>query len=161
MNIRNADLLEAQEIKQIYENAKRFMSENGNPDQWSVGGPDLSIARADMEKGIGYVLEENGEILAAFMFSVGEDPTYVEIYDGAWLNSDPYGVIHRIAVKYQGRGLIDYCFNFCFDICKNLKIDTHRDNIPMQKALAKRGFVKCGVIYLENGDERIAYQRIK
>ena len=41
-----ADLLA---ISEIYENAKRFMSENGNPDQWSVGGPDLSIARADMD----------------------------------------------------------------------------------------------------------------
>ena len=161
MLIRKTTEADLSAISEIYENAKRFMSENGNPNQWSVGGPNISIARSDMEKGIGYVLEEDGEILAAFMFSIGEDPTYKKIYEGEWLNPDPYGVIHRIAVKYQGRGLIDYCFNFCFELCKNLKIDTHRDNLPMQKALEKRGFVRCGIIYLENGDERIAYQRIK
>jgi hypothetical protein len=31
----------------------------------------------------------------------------------------------------------------------------------MQKSLAKNGFVRCGIIHLANGDERIAYQRIK
>ena len=148
-------------VAEIYESAKRFMAENGNPTQWNVGGPDLAVARADMEKGVGYVLEEDGEILAAFMFSVGNDAIYDKIYEGEWKNTLPYAVIHRIAVKVQGRGLIDYCINECFRICPNLKIDTHRNNIPMQKALSKRGFEYCGIIYLENGDERIAYQKTK
>jgi hypothetical protein len=30
----------------------------------------------------------------------------------------------------------------------------------MQRALLKRGFKYCGIIYLESGDERLAYQRI-
>jgi RimJ/RimL family protein N-acetyltransferase len=42
----------------------------------------------------------------------------------------------------------------------NLKIDTHRDNIPMQKVLKRNGFSECGIIYIENGDERIAFQKI-
>ena len=146
-------------ISDIYENAKRFMRDSGNPSQWNGGRPNVDSAREDMENGVGYVLEENGEILAVFMFSVGEDVTYKKIYNGSWLNSEPYAVIHRIAVKEQGRGLIDFCINYCFGICANLKIDTHRDNIPMQKALLKRGFKYCGIIYLENGDERLAYQK--
>ncbi|HNZ83431.1 MAG TPA: GNAT family N-acetyltransferase, partial [Sedimentibacter sp.] len=48
---------------------------------------------------------------------------------------------------------------WCFEKCRNLKIDTHRDNIPMQNLLNKNGFIRCGIIYLENGDERIAYQK--
>ena len=162
MQIRKTQPADLTAIAEIYENAKRFMTESGNPTQWNgFGAPGLESAKEDMEKGVGYVLEEDGEILAVFMFSVGEDPTYKKIYEGEWKNSDSYAVIHRIAVKEQGRGLIDYCINECFKICPNLKIDTHRDNIPMQKALLKRGFVYCGIIYLENGDERLAYQKVR
>ena len=147
-------------VSDIYENAKRFMKESGNPTQWN-DKPNIETAREDMERGVGYVAEEDGEVLAVFMFSVGDDETYAEIYDGSWLNSEPYAVIHRIAVKEQGRGLIGYCIDECFKICPNLKIDTHRNNIPMQKALTKRGFEYCGIIYLENGEERLAYQKTK
>ena len=161
MQIRKTVSEDLPAISFIYDNARRFMTESGNPNQWNSGKPNVDTAREDMEAGVGYVLEDEGEILAVFMFSIGEDPTYKKIYDGAWKNNEPYAVIHRIAVKEQGRGLIDYCINECFRICPNLKIDTHRDNIPMQKALAKRGFEYCGIIYLENGDERLAYQKTR
>ena len=113
-----------------------------------------------MERGIGYVVEENGSIVATFMFSLEGEPTYAKIYEGEWLNDAPYGVIHRIAVAEQGRGIIGFCIDECFKHCQNLRIDTHRDNIPMQKALLKRGFQYCGIIYLEDGDERLAYQKL-
>ena len=118
-------------IAQIYENAKRFMRDSGNPNQWNDGRPNIDTAREDMERGVGYVAEELGEVVAVFMFSEGADPTYARIYDGAWLSDEPYGVIHRIAVAEQGRGIIDFCINWCFSRCQNLRIDTHRDNIPM------------------------------
>jgi len=159
MQIRKTLPSDIPEISEIYESAKRFMRESGNPTQWNDGKPNADTAREDMENGVGYVAEENGEILAVFMFCVGEDTTYKNIYEGSWLNDNPYAVIHRIAVKEQGRGLIGYCIDECYKICPNLKIDTHRNNIPMQKALAKRGFKYCGIIYLENGDERLAYQK--
>ena len=148
-------------IAQIYENAKRFMRECGNPDQWNDGRPNADTAREDMERGVGYVAEELGEVVAVFMFSDGADPTYARIYDGAWRSDEPYGVIHRIAVAEQGRGIIDFCISWCFDRRPNLRIDTHRDNLPMQRALAKRGFEYCGIIHLANGDERLAYQKTK
>ena len=136
------------------------MRESGNPHQWNEGKPNIQTAREDMEKGIGYVAEADGEIVAVFMFSQEKDPTYAKIYDGKWLSDAPYGVIHRIAVAKQGCGIIDYCINECFAKCGNLRIDTHRDNLPMQRALLKRGFVYCGIIHLENGDERLAFQKI-
>lgn len=147
-------------IAEIYSNAKRYMTENGNPNQWNTeNSPSLKTAREDMENGVGYVCERDGEIIAVFMFKIGEDPTYKTIYDGKWLNDDKYAVIHRIAVKYHGQGIVAFCFNECFSHFPNLKIDTHRDNIPMQKALGKAGFLRCGIIHLENGDERIAFQK--
>ena len=160
MQIRKTISADLPAISEIYENARRFMIVSGNPNQWNSGKPNIDTAREDMENGVGYVLEDNGEILAVFMFSVGEDATYKKIYEGEWLNSEPYAVIHRIAVKEQGRGLIGYCIDECFKIFPNLRIDTHRDNLPMQKALTKRGFKYTGIIYLENGDERFAYQKV-
>lgn len=146
-------------IGEIYENAKHFMRQSGNPNQWNQGTPNIHTARQDMERGVGYVAEEEGRILAVFMFSTEPDPTYAHIYEGAWRSDAPYGVIHRIAVAEQGRGIIDTCIRYCFSIRPNLRIDTHRDNLPMQKALTKRGFHYCGIIYLENGEERLAFQR--
>ena len=160
MRVRKTTPADLERIGEIYENAKRFMREAGNPNQWNDGKPNIDTAREDMENGVGYVVEDCGEILAVFMFSVGDDPTYLKIYDGDRISHEPYAVIHRIAVAKQGCGIIDFCINECFKICPNLKIDTHRDNIPMQKALLKRGFQYCGIIYLENGDERLAYQKI-
>ena len=160
MLIRKTEPKDLLQISEIYERAKRFMRESGNPTQWDDGKPNINTAREDMERCVGYVAEEDGEVLAVFMFSVGEDEIYRNIYEGAWLNAEPYAVIHRIAVKEQGKGLIGYCIDECFKICPNLKIDTHRNNLPMQKALLKRGFKYCGIIYLENGDERLAYQKI-
>ena len=161
MIIRKTEPADLFAIGEIYENAKRFMRESGNPTQWDDGKPNIDTAREDMESGVGYVAEENGEILAVFMFNIGNDVTYDKIYNGEWKNAEPYAVIHRIAVKEQGRGLIGYCIDECFKTFPNLKIDTHRNNIPMQKALLKRGFEYCGIIYLENGDERLAYQKTK
>ncbi len=160
MKIRKTTEKDISKIAKIYENAREFMIKAGNPTQWKDGKPNKDTAIEDMENGVGYVAEENGEILAVFMFRVGEDPTYRKIYNGSWLNDSLYAVIHRIAVARQGQGIIDFCINECFKICPNLKIDTHRDNIPMQKALTKRGFKYCGTIYLENGEERLAYQKI-
>ena len=160
MKIRKTTEADLPCIGEIYERAKLFMKESGNPNQWNSGEPNIDTAREDMERGVGYVAEENGEIVAVFMFSLDGEPTYARIYDGEWLSDAPYGVIHRIAVAEQGRGIIGYCIDECFTHCQNLRIDTHRDNLPMQRALQKRGFQYCGIIYLENGDERLAYQKI-
>ena len=161
MQIRKTVAADLAQIDEIYKNAKKFMAATGNVNQWNSGRPNMQTAREDMEKGIGYVAEENGEILAVFMFSQAPDPTYAKIYDGAWLSDAPYGVIHRIAVAKQGQGIVGKCIDECFSRCHNLRIDTHRDNLPMQNALKKHGFVYCGIIHLENGDERLAFQKIK
>ena len=161
MQIRKTMAADLAQIDEIYKNAKKFMAATGNVNQWNSGRPNMQTSREDMEKGIGYVAEENGEILAVFMFSQAPDPTYAKIYDGAWLSEAPYGVIHRIAVAKQGQGIVGKCIDECFSRCHNLRIDTHRDNLPMQNALKKHGFVYCGIIHLENGDERIAFQKIK
>ena len=102
----------------------------------------------------------NGEIAAVFHYSVTDEPTYREI-DGQWLNDKPYRVVHRIARSKSsaGKGAAEYCLNRCFSKCGNLRIDTHRDNEPMQKLQDKLGYAYCGIIHMENGDERLAYRK--
>lgn len=135
------------------------MRENGNLHQWTGGYPSEDVICDDIAKGILHVCTEEGEIVGVFVFFEGEDPTYQKIYEGAWKNDRPYGVIHRIAVAKHCKGVASFCFDYAFSKCGNVKIDTHRDNIPMQRSLMKNGFVRCGIIYLANGDERIAFQK--
>lgn len=41
----------------------------------------------------------------------------------------------------------------------SIKIDTHEENISMQRLLKKNKFQYRGVIYLEDGNKRIAFER--
>lgn len=161
MIIRKADYNDLEDIRLIYQSARKFMSDNGNPNQWSNVNPPLERTEEDIRENNLYVVVDDKDILAVFYYRFGDDPTYKNIYDGSWLNDDTYGVIHRIAVtdKARGKGIAGFCFDFAYSKCKNLKIDTHRDNIPMQRALAKHGFKQCGIIHLANGDERISFQK--
>ena len=161
MHIRKTTPADVDAALAIYESARAYMREAGNPDQWKSGYPGNAEILSDIGEGRGYVCEDAGEVVAVFYFGKGPDPTYEKIYNGAWLNDEPYSVIHRIAVKHHGRGIVDFCFSECYKISQNLKIDTHKDNLPMQHVLRRAGFVECGTIYLASGDERIAFQKTK
>lgn len=160
MNIKKASAEDLTEILAVYETARAFMAENGNPTQWAGGYPSKELLCEDIKRQKLYVLEEDGVTEGAFFFSEGPDPTYKYI-KGNWLNELPYSVIHRVASRGKKRGILKLIVDFCLEVSNNIKIDTHEDNIVMQKALEKSGFVKCGTIYLENGEERIAYQVTK
>lgn len=160
MRIRPSTCADLPAMEKIYADARSFMAENGNPDQWSGGYPQRDLLEYDISLERSYVCEDGGEILAAFVFALGEDPTYVKIYDGAWKNDVPYGVVHRIAAARRSRGVAGFCLDWCYERCGNIRIDTHRANLPMQRALKKYGFEYCGVIYLADGSERIAFQKI-
>ena len=159
MTIRKAEMRELDRIMRIYDGARAYMRENGNAEQWSGGYPSAELIASDIDNGFCHVCIENEEIVGVFCYFWGEDPTYHRIYEGAWINERPYGVLHRIAVDKHCKGVASRCFDFCLSQCHNLKIDTHHDNIHMQRSLAKNGFTRCGIIYLENGDPRIAYQK--
>ena len=90
----------------------------------------------------------------------GEDPTYGEI-DGAWLSDGPYCTIHRVASRGEAHGLTGEIFHWCMDRCGHLRIDTHADNKPMQRAIEKFGFVYCGIIKAHDGTPRIAFEKME
>ena len=157
--IRKAEFTDLPQILKIYEDAREFMRQTGNPNQWWDYHPAESILREDIPKGQLYVWEEDGKLLASFAYIPGIDPTYLQIDGPGWLNEEPYGVIHRIAVAQRGQGLIARIFDWALERCPNLRIDTHVDNQPMRRALEKYGFQYCGIIHIFNGDERIAFHK--
>ena len=114
---------------------------------------------ADIRRGVCYGCEDGGKLSAVFSMIPGPDPTYAHIDGGEWLNEEPYLVVHRIASLPECHGVMDAVLNFCYRHCDNIRIDTHRDNTIMRHCLQKAGFAYCGIIYLANGDERLAFHR--
>ena len=112
MEIRKAGLEDLETIMGIYDTARAFMRQQGNPDQWKGGHPSEALIREDIQGQELYLCVEGEEILAVFYFAPGPDPTYLRIDDGKWLNDEPYHVIHRIAVAQQGRGVVRFCFDY-------------------------------------------------
>lgn len=156
MIIRKATERDLPRILDIYAIARQRMKETGNPNQWKDTYPSRELLLSDIAKEWLYVMEEE-EIEGVFVFFVGVEPTY-RIIDGAWLNDHPYGVMHRVASGGRIGGMVGRMVEYCRTVTPELRIDTHHDNRIMQHQVEKLGFVRCGMIYLENGDPRIAYQ---
>lgn len=143
-------------ILEIYAIARSFMVQTGNPNQWKNNHPPRAQLEADILRRDLFVLENDTGIHGVFYFWIGEDPTYGVIDGGKWRSNSSYGTIHRIAGDGSG-GILSSAVAFGKKQIKHLRIDTHEDNKVMQNAVAKQGFQRCGIIYLENGDPRIAY----
>lgn len=165
-HIVKAQLCDLERILTIYARARRYMRENGNPNQWKdVHPPKDSLIENINEEKL-YVLKEDGIIHGVFFFDKGPDPTY-DYIEGNWLNDDEYHVIHRIASSGESHGILKRCVEYCLQFTDNIKIDTHADNKIMQGALDKLGFIHCGTIYVpgygpmkayQKGEPRMAYQ---
>lgn len=177
MYVRPAAVEDLQAIMAIYDIGRRAMRASGNLSQWINGYPSRQLILDDISAGNCFVIcepsseaedapeLERGEgpraaIRGVFMFALGEDPTYAVIEDGEWLNSEPYGVIHRISSDGKTRGILAMAVAFALEHVSNVRIDTHADNAIMQAALAKAGFTRCGIIYCDDGSPRIAFQLV-
>jgi len=172
MKIRVATLGDLRDIERIYSEAREFMRTVGNGGQWGKSYPSRDIILGDIEKGALYCVCDGCEVLAVFFADLCDEPTYKKLYDGEWKTPSPCGVIHRVAVSAtaRGRGAAAFIFSKMAERFGNLRIDTHKNNIPMQRALIKNGFTQCGKIYIKDIEniesheaqqyERIAYERL-
>ena len=157
--IRKARKEELDVIMNIYAAARKFMAENGNPDQWADGYPQRELIQEDLNKEQLYVYETEEGIGGVFVFFLGEEPNYNRILDGKWQNDKPYGTLHRIAAARYGQGIASKCLEWCYEQCKNMRGDTHEKNKSMQRLFEKNGFVRRGIVFVEDGTKRIAYQK--
>lgn len=155
--IRKAEKRDLPAILNVYHAAKAYMVKSGNPTQWEEGYPDCVLDR-DLEKGQLYVLCDQGRAVhAAFVFALGEDPTYALIENGSWTSSAPYGTIHRLGSDGRLKGVFSQCLEFCKGLSPYIRADTHADNRTMQHLLEKHGFIRRGIIYTHDGTPRLAY----
>lgn len=166
MEFRQAKISDLDQIVEIIELSKKYLKET-KVDQWQDGYPAKEDLRRDIESGNSYVLTNKDEIIATTVISLDGESTYNSIFNGEWITNEEYIVMHRVAVheKYKGKGIFKELIKEAESLALNkgifsIKIDTHRDNISMQKALLKSSFEKCGIIYLNDGSERIAFEKV-
>jgi len=150
----------------IVAGAQAFLRSIG-VDQWQAGYPDQQVMLADIRNGTGYVLEDpSGALLGILTIQFDREPAYDRLSEGAWSTPEPYACIHRAAVRADQRGtgaaaaMMEAAERVVVERgFRSIRIDTHRDNLPMLGMLAKCGFRRCGVIVLVDGVERGA-QRV-
>ena len=172
--IRKAEMADFPQILAIYQKAREFMKENGNPSQWGDTFPREEVLRNDIEeKRHLYVItrgEKDAEIIAGvFALIIGPDPTYAVIEpceddpparSGFWLDESLYGTIHRLASGGRAHGIFAEAIAYSRRQIAHLRIDTHADNLIMQSLIARAGFSRRGIIYTDDGSPRIAYELI-
>ncbi len=156
--IRKANLSDYDTIMSIYEIAREFMRNTGNPNQWKNTNPTPEQVKEDINNQTCHVIYDSVEICGVFALCEGIDETYLHIEDGNWLNDNEYVTIHRIASNQKVPGIFKCALEYCQSLYQNIRIDTHEDNKVMQHVITKNGFKRCGIIYLKNGEPRIAYQ---
>ena len=169
IQLRAAAPADLEQMLHIVAQGKAFLKEQG-VDQWQMGDPNREGLARDIENGEAYVALADGKISATMALTTGEESNYRQLLTGNWGGNEPYLTIHRFAVdaSLRGTGAARYIAEELDALCraKNLswiRVDTHAENLPMQRFLAKNGFVLRGSLILiggaENGKGRIALDK--
>ena len=169
MNIELVILDDLNKLMDIYDLARVRMVNEGNLTQWDNREVFKTEIIDYINKKILYKVIENDEIVGYFAYIYDIEHAY-DVIDGKWLNQDKYITIHKIASKYNNKGIGGFIIKYVIERCKkegiyNIKIDTHKNNLSMNKFLTNKGFINCGVISLtlDFNDEyslRNAYQLV-
>lgn len=166
MEFRKAQEADISSIMEIIKQAQSYFKIQ-EINQWQNNYPNIEVIKNDLENDYGYVLLKDKHIVGTVSLSFDGEISYQRIYNGAWKSDEEYAVIHRIAVKdnYKGLGLASTMIQYIEEICRNkniksIRIDTHKENISMQKLIKKNGFEYCGIIYLVDKSERLAFEKI-
>ncbi len=160
MEIRKASREDISSLSLVYDEARKRMYESGNRTQWAMDYPPLSLIESDISNGFLYCMEEQGEIIASFSVITGIEPNYSAIYGGSWPEGEyEYVTIHRVAGKRKAHHVLENALKVAFSLSPVVRIDTHKDNRKMQALIAKYGFSFCGFIRIEDGSERLTFQK--
>ena len=169
MEIRRSTQQDTEALLLLFDEARGTIAKLGI-NQWQNGYPSKDVIENDVEKLQSHCVEIDGEIVGTYALIDDGEPTYDEIFGGNWLTGDGkdhYYAIHRVAisVKSRGSGISTKIIDFCADKARengkiSLRIDTHKGNVVMRKMLEKNGFTHCGTIYLSDGAERVAYEKL-
>ncbi len=158
--VRNAELKDLNEILRIYESARLYMKNTGNPSQWDDSFPPPSMIEADIRKRTLYIVERGRKICGVMEFHIGEEPYYAILDEGAWRYEGDYATVHRLASDGSERGIFSELLEFGKTICRHIRIDTHTDNIVMQRLIEKHSFEKCGAFISAPERKWIVYEKL-
>ena len=169
--LRKATEKDTEDLMHIYNEAKKGMKAM-EIDQWKEDGePNRNTIKRDLLHQCLWVLHnEKNRCIATAAIIETLDPDYAdENIQGAWINKEnTYLAIHRVAIlpSFKGQRLTDYFIHQAEKEAreqqrKSIRIDTHIDNKPMQKWIARHGFLFCGIITIaSDGTKRNAYEKI-
>lgn len=144
---------------------EEYFEKNGIP-QWEGSYPsDADFAR-DLEAERLFVMYM-GECLVGYAaMEVADDPNYEAIEDGGWAKEGPYVVVHRFAINpdWHRMGMGSALMALADKLAEargvsSIRCDTHELNAGMNALLLKCGFERRGLIHLESGAPRLAYEK--
>lgn len=149
---------------EIIDMAKAHLKAQGI-DQWQTGYPDLECLKNDALNGKGYFVKDGDNVMAYLCIDFGGEPAYDNL-NGTWSSSEPYVVVHRMAMNtnFRSQGLSSTVFGLVEELAaaqgvNNFRVDTDADNQKMQHILKKTGFTYRGTIWFDNS-EKIAFDKI-
>ena len=161
---RHAVPADQETISLLLKQAREFLKNSG-VDQWQGDYPNPGTIREDIKNGNAWVLT-SGEEIAAYFFITYQMEEYQRHICGAWKSDLPCASVHRLMVdnRFKGRGLGPMCLAHAQMLCRerglgSIKTDTDRDNLPMQRALAKAGFSYCGTVTFDNSS-KAAFEKV-
>ena len=140
-------------------------------DQWQGPYPDEASFRTDIARCECFALWHGEELVAFFVLSTAEEPSYDGISDGKWTEGLRYCVLHRAAVAaaWRGGAVSEQLLRAVEQQCRAfglrcIRTDTHKKNKPMQELLRRSGYRYRGnlIITAEPGHDpaRQAYEKI-
>ncbi len=165
IEIKRAMYEDMEQIIAIIEEAKEHLKEN-NIDQWQNNYPNKNTIAQDIMMNEAYIVYLDEIAFAYFMLSYQKESSYDEVIEGAWSNNEDYAVIHRLAIakKFRGKGLASKIFEMIEEEvslnCKQIRIDTHKENLAMKTLLTNRDYSYVGEIRLKDKSLRDAYEKI-
>lgn len=159
--IRNAQYEDIGAIMAFVGHSRGVMRGNGNNAQWGNGYPGEQDILQDISADIGRIIEHRGRACGYFALLTTPEPTYSYIEGGQWLDdSTPYGTLHRLCSDGTVRGMAAAAFGYCEQRCASMRADTHMLNRAMLHIMQQRGYSRCGVVYMDDGSPREAYQKM-
>lgn len=158
------------EIKELFDCARDFMAQQGNP-QWQDGYPYDDVVHSFVSGSNFRILEIGGKIAA--VYSVFDSDGEYDDIDGRWLTDGEDGknknylAVHTLAVSptFRGRGLARAAFKEAEEEARakgksSIRMDTHVKNQPMQKLLSSCGFAYCGKVKSRGEGAFICFEKV-
>lgn len=161
---KKAELAQISEIWTIMEAAIQRRKEEGS-EQWQDGYPNPEVLRNDIEKGQGFVLVAQEQLVGYCALLINDEPQYASI-EGRWLSHADFVVFHRVAISplWLGQGCAKVMLGFIEAFARknkiySIKADTNFDNFAMMSLFDKLGYSYCGHVYFRGG-QRKAYEKV-